>query len=154
MRCGNTALVKSWMSINFKCFSITYSFQVCTALRKMTSVLRLGVYRERIEKYGGRVTSSPNDPPTPTTTSAPTGNGFPSSASSSVGGHPERNKDTEELLTVTLERQPGRQLGIRLSAGNVADPGIFISDIQVLITNLDKLNLIVWIGFIYLQVIF
>ena len=26
--------------------------QVCTALRKMTSVLRLGVYRERIEKYG------------------------------------------------------------------------------------------------------
>ncbi len=97
----------------------------------MTSVLRLGVYRERIEKYGGRVTSSPNDPPTPTTTSAPTGNGFSSSASSTAGGLPERNKDTEELLTVTLERQPGRQLGIRLSAGNVADPGIFISDIQV-----------------------
>ena len=29
------------------------SFQVCAALRKMTSVLRLGVYRERIEKYSG-----------------------------------------------------------------------------------------------------
>ena len=30
-----------------------FSFQVCAALRKMTSVLRLGVYRERIEKYSG-----------------------------------------------------------------------------------------------------
>ena len=91
----------------------------------MTSVLRLGVYRERIEKYGGRVTSSINDPQTPTNTSAPS-NIFSASQTST-----ERNKDTEELLTVTLERQPGRQLGIRLSAGNVADPGIFISDIQV-----------------------
>ena len=31
----------------------SFSFQVCAALRKMTSVLRLGVYRERIEKYSG-----------------------------------------------------------------------------------------------------
>ena len=46
----------------------------------MTSVLRLGVYRERIEKYGGRA---------------------------SVG-------QLEDLLTVTLERQPGKHLGIRL----------------------------------------
>ena len=30
-----------------------FLFQVCAALRKMTSVLRLGVYRERIEKYSG-----------------------------------------------------------------------------------------------------
>jgi hypothetical protein len=57
--------------------------QVCAALRKMSSVLRLGVYRERIEKYGG-VRSS--------------------------GGAPHSG---EEVLTVTLERQPGLHLGIR-----------------------------------------
>lgn len=56
------------------------AFQVCTALRKMSLVLRLGVYRERIEKYGGRILSSLNDPSTPTST-APTptlknGSGF------------------------------------------------------------------------------
>ena len=33
--------------------NINLAAQVCAALRKMTSVLRLGVYRERIEKYGG-----------------------------------------------------------------------------------------------------
>ena len=37
------------MILNVFCFV----FQVCAALRKMTSVLRLGVYRERIEKYSG-----------------------------------------------------------------------------------------------------
>ena len=87
----------------------------------MTSVLRLGVYRERIEKYGGRVTSS-NDGMT--TGLEPVQTGFPAQ-------HPERVKDAEELLTVTLERQPGRQLGIRLSSGNQTEPGIFIADIQV-----------------------
>jgi len=51
----------------------------------MTLVLRLGVYRERIEKYGGRILSSMNDPATPTST-APTptlknGKGFSSSIS-------------------------------------------------------------------------
>ena len=35
----------------------------------------------------------------------------------------------EELLTVTLERQTGRQLGIRLS-GNCSEAGLFIVDIQ------------------------
>lgn len=68
--------------------------QVCAALRKMTSVLRLGVYRERIEKYGGRVQVS----------------------------------SSEELLTVTLERQPGKHLGIRIS-GSCPEPGIFIVEI-------------------------
>jgi hypothetical protein len=92
----------------------------------MTSVLRLGVYRERIEKYGGRVTSSiVNDPQTPTAL-AQTGNDF-----STSGQHSDWSKDSEELLTVTLERQPGRQLGIRLSAGSALEAGIFISDIQV-----------------------
>ena len=60
----------------------------------MTSVLRLGVYRERIEKYGGRVNVN----------------------------------NTEELLTVTLERQPGKHLGIRIS-GSCPEPGIFIVEI-------------------------
>jgi len=68
--------------------------QVCAALRKMTSVLRLGVYRERIEKYGGRVNVN----------------------------------NTEELLTVTLERLPGKHLGIRIS-GSCPEPGIFIVEI-------------------------
>ena len=44
----------------------------------MTSVLRLGVYRERIEKYGARVANA-----------------------------------GEDIITVTLERQPGKHLGIR-----------------------------------------
>ena len=57
---------------------------MCAALRKMSSVLRLGVYRERIEKYGGRGGSGPAGP-----------------------------AGTEELLTVSLERQPGKHLGIR-----------------------------------------
>ena len=68
--------------------------QVCAALRKMTSVLRLGVYRERIEKYGGRAALS----------------------------------SLEDLLTVTLERQPGKHLGIRIS-GSCPEPGIFIVEI-------------------------
>ena len=43
--------------------------QVCAALRKMSSVLRLGVYRERIEKYGrppsraSQVVANPNPGP-------------------------------------------------------------------------------------------
>ena len=49
----------------------------------MSSVLRLGVYRERIEKYGVRRKRG------------------------SVSSH------QEQILTVTLERQPGRHLGIR-----------------------------------------
>ena len=35
-----------------------FYLKVCAALRKMTSVLRLGVYRERIEKYGGRANAN------------------------------------------------------------------------------------------------
>ena len=71
-----------------------FYLKVCAALRKMTSVLRLGVYRERIEKYGGRANTN----------------------------------NTEELLTVTLERQPGKHLGIRIS-GSCPEPGIFIVEI-------------------------
>ena len=74
----------------------TCFIQVCAALRKMSSVLRLGVYRERIEKYGR-------------------------TASSNLANN-------EELLTVTLERQTGKHLGIRIS-GSCPEPGIFIVEI-------------------------
>ena len=35
----------------------------------------------------------------------------------------------EDMLTVTVERQAGRHLGIRLT-GNLSEPGIYIADIQ------------------------
>ena len=73
-------------------------FQVCAALRKMSSVLRLGVYRERIEKYGR------------------------------AGGGTSTLADNEDLLTVSLERQTGKHLGIRIS-GSCPEPGIFIVEI-------------------------
>ena len=92
--------------------------QVCAALRKMSSVLRLGVYRERIEKYGRP------------------GSGGAALASIS---------SNEEMLSVTLERQvrintsgqeriipfplqAGKHLGIRIS-GSCPEPGIFIVEI-------------------------
>jgi hypothetical protein len=64
------------------------------ALRKMTSVLRLGVYRDRIEKYGEIVNIN----------------------------------NTEELLIDTLERLPGKHLGICI-IGSCPEPGIFIVEI-------------------------
>ena len=67
----------------------------------MSSVLRLGVYRERIEKYGRA--------------------GAGSSRSSTLG-------DNEDMLTVSLERQTGKHLGIRIS-GSCPEPGIFIVEI-------------------------
>ena len=73
-----------------------HDVQVCAALRKMSSVLRLGVYRERIEKYGRAGTSS-------------------------LG-------DNEDMMTVSLERQTGKHLGIRIS-GSCPEPGIFIVEI-------------------------
>jgi hypothetical protein len=77
----------------------------------MSSVLRLGVYRERIEKYGGGGKCG----------------GKNGSVAASNGN--SSNVKCEELLTVTLERQTGKQLGIRLS-GNCTEPGIYIVDIQ------------------------
>ena len=88
-RCGCTLLAKH------EIHRIVHNLQVCAALRKMSSVLRLGVYRERIEKYGGSG-----------------GNRAPLSAGSGLaGGAP--TTASEEVLTVTLERQPGLHLGIR-----------------------------------------
>ena len=53
----------------------------------MSSVLRLGVYRERIEKYGGGAAKNNNS------------NGHAANGSNGV--------KCEELLTVTVERQVG-----------------------------------------------
>ncbi len=78
----------------------------------MSSVLRLGVYRERIEKYGTK-----------------NGSGSRANGNSSSQNGSNGNVKCEELLTVTVERQTGRQLGVRLS-GNCTEPGIFIVDIQ------------------------
>ena len=72
---------------------------MCAALRKMSSVLRLGVYRERIEKYGR-----------------------------SGGAGTSTLGDNEDMLTVSLERQTGKHLGIRIS-GSCPEPGIFIVEI-------------------------
>ena len=52
----------------------------------MSSVLRLGVYRERIEKYGGAAKNNNN-------------NGHAANGNGGV--------KCEELLTVTVERQVG-----------------------------------------------
>ena len=53
----------------------------------MSSVLRLGVYRERIEKYGGAAKNNNNN------------NGHAANGNGGV--------KCEELLTVTVERQVG-----------------------------------------------
>ena len=50
------------------------------------------------------------------------------SATAAATASASKNK-SEELLTVTLERITGRQLGIRLS-GNCSEVGIYIVDIQ------------------------
>ena len=40
------------------------------------------------------------------------------------------NLSDEEMLTVTIERQAGKHLGIRLTGNIEQKPGIFIADIQ------------------------
>ncbi|XP_059091780.1 ligand of Numb protein X 2-like isoform X2 [Tigriopus californicus] len=139
--------------------------QVCTCLRKMGSVLRLGIYRERIEKYSVEVSKRPpremmskattslassssssssfssNTTTTNTTTIAYTatgpslgGRGVTPSACSSASSQssskvPPTPPRSEELLTITLERETSKQLGIRLS-GKCSMPGVYIVDIQ------------------------
>ncbi|XP_076055083.1 ligand of Numb protein X 2-like [Oratosquilla oratoria] len=75
--------------------------QVCQALRHSTGVLRLGVYRERIEAYR---TMSPQN--------ANSGQGL------GIG----------ETISVTLTKETGRQLGIKLG-GRRTEPGIFIMEV-------------------------
>ena len=95
-----------------------FSFQVCAALRKMTSVLRLGVYRERIEKYSGVNNAEPQE--------------AMETASPENRDHKHRSKsdEHEDMLTVTVERQAGKHLGIRLTGHLEQKPGIYIADIQ------------------------
>ena len=62
----------------------------------MSSVLRLGVYRERIEKYGGGAAAA-----------AAKSNGSNGHAANGNGG-----VKCEELLTVTVERQVGTSSNI------------------------------------------
>ena len=143
-----------------------FSLKVCAALRKMTSVLRLGVYRERIEKYGSssrhHATSGGSSNQGPQATSASTSQSSscshqrkssamhssetdscctnsisPASNSSTISprnnlSNPnKKSRKDEELLTIKLERQTGKQLGIRLSGGDTEPTaGIFVADIQ------------------------
>ena len=96
--------------------------KVCAALRKMTSVLRLGVYRERIEKYsggGGRMSAEPQE-----AMEVSPENRDHKRGKSSV------NDEHEDMLTVTVERQAGKHLGIRLTGHLEQKPGVYIADIQ------------------------
>ena len=87
----------------------------------MTSVLRLGVYRERIEKYSGgeqnrgRMSAEPQEPI--------------QEANNRDHKH-RKNEPIEDMLTVTVERQAGKHLGIRLTGHLEQKPGIYIADIQ------------------------
>ena len=88
-------------------------------MRKMTSVLRLGVYRERIEKYsggGGRLSAEPQETIEAT--------------AEANRDHKQRKSDQEDMLTVTVERQAGKHLGIRLTGHLEQKPGVYIADIQ------------------------
>ncbi len=97
----------------------------------MSSVLRLGVYRERIEKYGS---SRPPPPPPPPPPPGPHLTKHQKAEQQQPPKPPRppplasSNKAGEELLTVTLEKHPCRPLGLRLSA-NCSEQGIFIVDI-------------------------
>ena len=79
---GKVSILKGLQGILYafprRMIIIIIIIQVCAALRKMSSVLRLGVYRERIEKYGRPGTGG--------------------AALASIGAN-------EEMLSVTLERQ-------------------------------------------------
>ena len=80
----------------------------------MTSVLRLGVYRERIEKYSGRSSRS----------------GEPRDQENQHPLHQKPRRSDEDMLSVTVERQAGKHLGIRLTGNLEQRPGIYIADIQ------------------------
>lgn len=124
--------------------------QVCAALRKMTSVLRLGVYRERIEKYSGSGNCGrrsaeelrhhvPHPVHVPDESALPPYSQHPAQPQQpqkdpqkqSRGGlSRSSNLSDEDMLTVTIERQAGKHLGIRLTGNIEQKPGIFIADIQ------------------------
>ena len=86
----------------------------------MSSVLRLGVYRERIERYIQPASSGKPPAPPPV---------IPKTVSRNQKAEPQSTA-AEEIMTVTLERDSAsRSLGLRLS-GNCSEAGIYIVDIQ------------------------
>ncbi|XP_076055086.1 ligand of Numb protein X 2-like [Oratosquilla oratoria] len=87
--------------------------QVCQALRHGTGVLRLGVYRERIEAYRA---ASPQSVVSMQGSNVSMGGGF---------GGPFAAGET---ISVTLTKETGRQLGIKLG-GRRTEPGIFIMEV-------------------------
>ncbi|GLH08152.1 Protein lap4 [Gryllus bimaculatus] len=78
--------------------------QTCQALRKMSPVLRLGVYREKIESYSSR------------------------SSAHYIEDTADSSSIVSEVHMVTLERQSNQQLGVRLS-GWWMEQGIFILEV-------------------------
>merc|ERR1719412_2808030 len=113
----------------------------------MTSVLRLGVYRERIEKYSGsgscgrRSAEELRHHPVPHPGLDPDESALPPySQHPAQPQQPQKdvqkqsrgrsNLSDEDMLTVTIERQAGKHLGIRLTGNIEQKPGIFIADIQ------------------------
>ncbi|KAG0722021.1 Ligand of Numb protein X 2 [Chionoecetes opilio] len=82
---------------------------VCQALRRPNTVLRLGVYRERIEAQKALLA-----PPTP-----PNG-----STQGSVAPHPQPG----ETMMVSLRKESNRQLGLKLG-GRRTEPGIFVMEV-------------------------
>ncbi|XP_042233170.1 ligand of Numb protein X 2-like [Homarus americanus] len=73
---------------------------VCQALRRPQTVLRLGVYRERIEAYRAASPQSSNAPP----------------------------HHQGEMVAVTLCKESSRQLGLKLG-GRRTEPGIFVMEV-------------------------
>lgn len=97
---------------------------VCQALRQAQSVLRLGVYRERIEAPR---TISPIHSTSPNTSI--------NVANNNVGSSPNNNNTTSstpqlqsETMAVTLKKESNRQLGLKLG-GRRTEPGIFVMDV-------------------------
>ncbi|XP_071534328.1 uncharacterized protein [Panulirus ornatus] len=79
--------------------------KVCQALRRPQTVLKLGVYRERIEAQ--KSLSSSSTPAPPATTYQP---------------------QPGEAMMVTLRKESSRQLGLKLG-GRRTEPGIFIMEV-------------------------
>ena len=108
----------------------------------MTSVLRLGVYRERIEKYSGGASANGTNGRRSADSAAAnqkeeqgqqqihSHNSTPQQAQPQQPTTMHKQRNSEDLLTVAMERQAGKHLGIRLTGNIEQKPGIFIADIQ------------------------
>ncbi|KAK8405016.1 hypothetical protein O3P69_001531 [Scylla paramamosain] len=79
---------------------------VCQALRRPNAVLRLGVYRERIEAYRTSPHAGHDD----------------------LHGTPVEGTEQGEMMAVTLHKESNRQLGLKLG-GRRTEPGIFVMEV-------------------------